>query len=157
MSTGPTRDQLGSSETLFSRTGQSTTRKTILLFDLFVKKDQPRPAQPNPPPETTPSSQINSPPEEPSPAEPAQVKTSDMGKPSTTIEPQSTPEPTARGRIQKPLPYIRDVLTGEGDGGTARGKSKLPKGLQLPTGMMATDDGPDDQLANEVNAIGTAT
>jgi len=40
-------------------------------------------------------------------------------------------------RVWKPSAYIRKVLTGKIDGGTARSKSKLQKGLQAPVGSAA--------------------
>jgi hypothetical protein len=44
-------------------------------------------------------------------------------------------------RVRKPSPYVRRILAGEDDGGTAKGKSRFPKGLQAPTGLAAIGRG----------------
>ena len=56
-------------------------------------------------------------------------------------------DPPAPGRIRKSSWYVREFLEGESNGGIARGKSRIPKGVQLPTGMTATSDEPDDPFA----------
>ena len=44
------------------------------------------------------------------------------------------------GHICKPSQYIHEALDGTTDGSTARGKSQLLKGVQLPTEMLATEE-----------------
>ena len=46
-----------------------------------------------------------------------------------------------------PLAPSDKVLAGEVDAGTARGKSKLPKGLQVPSGLVATEE--EEELESE--------
>ena len=55
-------------------------------------------------------------------------------KESTRADSPHSERPT---RTRKPSPYVQRILTGEIDGGTARGKSRFPKGLQAPTGSAA--------------------
>ena len=55
-------------------------------------------------------------------------------------------------RIRKPSPLLRDLLEGKSDGGTARGKSRIPKGVQLPTGMTATQDDLELELECDITA-----
>ena len=50
------------------------------------------------------------------------------------------PPPRQSERVRKPSRYVREALEGTIDAGTTRGKSRLPKGVQLPTGMTATED-----------------
>ena len=50
-------------------------------------------------------------------------------------------------RTRKPSAYVRDILAGEVDGGTAKGKSKLPKGLQMPSGLTAVEE--EEELGSE--------
>ena len=120
----------------------------VLLPDPFIRKDRPCSPQPTPPPKQPA-------PVKPTPEQPPPPEATDMGTLSTENsdqvgvqpEPEPEPEPTARGRIRKPSPYVRDILAGKGDGGTARGKS------QAPTGMTVFDN---DQLVNEADTIETA-
>ena len=52
------------------------------------------------------------------------------------------PEPPTKpmGCICKPSQYVHEALDGTTDSSTARGKSQLLKGVQLPTGMLATEE-----------------
>lgn len=62
-------------------------------------------------------------------------------------------------RVRKPSAYVRRILTGEGDGGTARGKSKLPKGLQAPAGSAAVAEECEsnfDSCTPEIRSIESA-
>jgi hypothetical protein len=56
-------------------------------------------------------------------------------------------------RIRKPSIYVRKILAGEVDGGTARGKSRLPKGLQVPTGSAAIAGEYESDLDSHASAI----
>jgi len=75
------------------------------------------------------------------------VANSELPTPVTEItSPPDASEESAHGinphirrstRIRKPSTYVKRVIAGEVDGGTARSKSKLLKGLQAPTGSVA--------------------
>jgi len=69
-----------------------------------------------------------------------------------TGPPVKTEPPTKlTGRIRKPSRYVREILDGTFDGGTARGKSCLPRGVQPPTGMTAAvDETLDLELESEL-------
>ena len=54
-------------------------------------------------------------------------------------------DPPTQKRIRTPSRYICNILEGKGDGGTAWGKSQLPKGVQNLTGMAAASDEHADQ------------
>ena len=99
----------------------------------------------------------------PSKSEPPDVQPNLLPKPEE--DPSSKPEvetdPTAEDdlpakRIRKASRYVREALDGTIDGGTARGKSRLPKGVQLPTGMVATEDDCDLELELEPEDEATA-
>ena len=55
------------------------------------------------------------------------------------VEPQAQLEPSGK-RVRKQSPLVRDLLEGKTDGSTARGKSRILKGVQLSTGMTVTKD-----------------
>ena len=50
------------------------------------------------------------------------------------------PKPPSSKCSCKPSALLQDILDGKTDGGTARSRSQIPKGVQLPTGMLAVDD-----------------
>ena len=99
-----------------------------------VLPEVPEPPSTQPTPEDVPS-------DEPTiPEVPPQVT-----EPETPGEAEPPPKQSrsVRGpsrRIREPSRYVREMLEGTVDGGTAQGKSRLPKGVQLPTGMTATED-----------------
>jgi len=76
--------------------------------------------------------------------------------PPEVTEPQppaeAEPPPRRSGRTREPSRYVREALEGTIDGGTARGKSRLPKGVQLPTGMTVTEDYSELELELEEEA-----
>ena len=53
-------------------------------------------------------------------------------------------------RVRKPSPYVRRILAGEDDGGTAKGKSRLPKGLQAPTGLAAIEEEEEEESKSPI-------
>ena len=67
------------------------------------------------------------------PPGPAPVEDS---SPADEVEPTDLPAK----RVRKPTPLLREILEGRADGGSARSKSRIPRGAQLPTGMAATED-----------------
>ena len=128
-----------------------------------VTKNRPKtvpPVQPpsnEPTPQTPATSEVDEnispsdiplpPPDEDELAEPnEETAASPESSPSTTNKDdvQTTRRST---RVRKPSPYVRKVLAGEVDAGTARGKSKLPKGLQVPSGLVATEE--EEELESE--------
>ena len=109
------------------------TNELVLLPDPSVIKSNPQPPQPSQPSETTP-------------------ETTSTSEPTSVAEPErakAEAEPPTQKRTRTPSRYVRDILEGKGDGGTARGKSQLPKGIQTPTGMAAASDKPPDQPVDE--------
>jgi len=101
---------------------------------------QPPKANPDPP-ESSNDTQATpeSAPDKTSSTEPASTEiTSDANETGPPVE--TEPPTKLTGRIRKPSRYVREVLDGTFDGGTARGKSRLPRGVQPPTGMTAAAD-----------------
>ena len=136
----------------------------ILLPDTSVTKGRPKPtstiqpptAEPTIPPPVAPISpaDIPLPPanddelvenEAPTPV-PASSPTPDVAE-GKILNANPGAEQTPRAR--KPSPYAKRLLSGEADGGTARGKSRIPKGLQLPSGLAVVDD--EDELPTLLN------
>ena len=128
-----------------------------------VMKNCPKTVPPVPPPSN-----------KPTPPTPATSKVDDNISPSdislpppdedelaepneeTAASPESSPptmnkddvQTTRRStRVQKPSPYVHKVLASEVNAGTARGKSKLPKGLQVPLGLAAIEE--EEELESE--------
>ena len=119
----------------------------IILPEPFTSKTRPCPPNPSQPPEPTPGPK----PEASSPSNnPLPPPTSEPTKVTETLTNQE-PEQSVK-RIRKPSPYVRDILEGKTNSGTARGKSRMPKGLQPPTGMMATSDEPNNEPVGTVLA-----
>ena len=85
----------------------------------------------------------NIPPSEPVPDGNPSDKPASTETPPTAVD---TEPPAKSARIRKPSRYVREALEGTIDGGTARGKSRLPKGVQLPAGMSAVEGDPDLEL-----------
>ena len=102
------------------------------------------PAPPAVTPEVTePPPEVAEPPStQPTPEDvPSDEPTNPEVPPAQVIEPEppaeAEPPPRQSGRIHKPSRYVHEALKGTIDGGTARGKSRLPTGVQVPTGMTA--------------------
>jgi hypothetical protein len=119
------------------------TDHIVILPDPFVSKDRPqlsKPSEAAPPPQPKADPPVV---EAPPPTEPTKAKLND-----TPTGQKAEPRPP--GRIRKPSRYVLDVLEGKVDGGTARGKSRLPRGVQLPSGTPATGSEPTTQTADTV-------
>jgi len=121
----------------------------VLLPEPSTAKNQrPKPTATTPPempnpPDTQPPEADSNPGDQPDSSNNVDT-TPSKPTPSTSTETplnatETTPPVEPTGRIRKPSRYIREVLEGTIDGGTARSKSRLPKGVQLPTGTFAAE------------------
>ena len=134
----------------------------ILLPDTSIAKSRPKPTsviqppmtEPTIPPPKAPTPLANAP--LPSPKNDGLVKNeqSPAALPPPTPTPDKSDAPEDNPLIQessrnrKPSPYAKRLLSGEIDGGTARGKSRIPKGLQIPPGLTTVDE---DKLPTTIN------
>ena len=135
----------------WSRTGpdfedRPTSSKFILLPELFGSK-APH-TTPTPAPAAAPATPILQPPEgipdKPTPSDdaPSTPSTNEYDTSSSQPPPLSPdrPDPPSK-RIRKPSALVHDLLEGKAGRGAIQGKSRLPKGVQPPTGMLAAEDG----------------
>ena len=145
-----------------------TSSEFILLPELFGSK-APRTTT-TPAPAAAPAAPILQPPEvipdEPIPSDdvPSTPSTNEYETLSSQPPPLSPDQPDLPSKcIRKPSALVCDLLEGKANGGAIRGKSRLLKGVQPPTGMLAAEDrdistaGPDHEafigLTDEAHAL----
>ena len=121
-----------------------TSSEFILLPELFGPKTTP----PIPAPAAMLATPIPHPPvvvpDEPTPLDgtPSTPSTNEYDTSSSQPPPLSPVQPDPPPKcICKPSALVHDLLEGKADGGAIRGKSRLLKGVQPPTGMLAAEDG----------------